>query len=250
MIDIYKYFDKIYYINLHNDQNKKKYFEREIQKSNLLSKKCQRYEAVFGESLDIRIIPNHIISEAAKKDIQQTNQRTYGISLTYGSAACALSHYLIYEECAKAKSPYMIFEDDIIISESFENNLTKIINDIVEEKLEDYDIIYLGYNQIPGFHKKILNNNISRPKGLITGLYGYIVSNTGAQKLLKNVFPLEQQIDSSISNNIDKFSLFCSTQKIVGVRTDFGSKTQSQASCQNIHNYKFALDDEWEKLFT
>jgi GR25 family glycosyltransferase involved in LPS biosynthesis len=240
MINIYQYFSKIYYINLNNDKNKKKYFESEIIKSELLTKQCKRYEAVFGENLDIRIIPNHIISTAAKKQIQSKTQKQYGISLTYGSAACALSHYLIYEECSADNKPYMIFEDDIIIQQSFDNNLNSLLNLFLSENLNDsYDIIYLGYNEIP----------ISKPRGLITGLYGYILSNKGAKKILDNVFPLQQQIDSSISNNIEKFNLFCSSDKIVGVRTDFGSRTQSQASCKNRYGKILEIDKKWQKLF-
>tara|TARA_B100002019_G_C21274915_1_gene604890 strand:+ start:16749 stop:17507 length:759 start_codon:yes stop_codon:yes gene_type:complete len=248
-IDIYKYFDKIYYINLNNDQKKRTYFESQQKQSSLLDKQCKRYEAVYGENLDIRIIPKEIISEKAKNEIKQKSQSTYGISLTYGSAACALSHYLIYEECSKRNKPYLIFEDDIIINETFDKNLSYLLTSIHNENLDtEYDIIYLGYNEIPGFQKNILNNAIAKPRGLITGLYGYILSNKGAAKILKYVFPLQQQIDSSISNNIEKFTLLCSNIRMVGVRTDFGSRTQSASSCKNRNNHTEDTT-EWEKLF-
>lgn len=249
-MNIYQYFGKIYYINLDNDQNKKTYFESEIKKSDLLTRQCKRYEAVFGENLDIRIIPNHIISQTAKQQIKSKKQKQYGISLTYGSAACALSHYLIYEECINDNRPYMIFEDDIIIKDSFDTQLSELLDLFMTENLHnDYDIIYLGYNEIPGFQKNILKGVVSRPRGLITGLYGYIVSNRGAKKILDNVFPLKQQIDSSISNNIEKFNLFCSSNRMVGVRTDFGSRTQNQTSCKNIYGNILDIDTKWQKLF-
>jgi len=249
-MNIYQYFGQIYYINLDSDKKKKIYFESEKQKSELLTKQCKRYEAVFGENLDIRIIPNHIISQTAKQQIKSKTQKQYGISLTYGSAACALSHYLIYEECSNDNKPYMIFEDDIIIKQSFDNNLQTLLDLFLSENLHnDYDVIYLGYNEIPGFQKNILKGPISKPRGLITGLYGYILSNKGAKKILDYVFPLQQQIDSSISNNIEKFNLFCSSNKMVGVRTDFGSRTQNQASCKNRYENTLHIDKKWQKLF-
>jgi glycosyl transferase family 25 len=242
------YFDKIYFINLDEDTNKRIYFEKEISKSTL-AKKCKKYTAVIGKYLDIRLVPSEIITESAKQDVIQRKQKVYGISLTYGSLACALSHYFIYKECSGANKPYLIFEDDIIIDNKFDSDLSQVINHITDK---DYDIVYLGYNEIGGFAKTKINDVLSEPRGLITGLYGYIVSPSGAEKLLKSVFPLNKQIDSSISDNSELFSLYCSTKNIVRVKTDFGSKTQMSASCANEYNHSGFINnrsDGWEKLF-
>lgn len=246
MIDLSTYFHTVCYINLEEDVQKKTYFETEIQKSNFLSNHCHRYDAVIGKYIDIRLIPESIVTTKAKNDIIEKKQKTYGISLTYGSLACALSHHLIYQDCQQQNKPFCIFEDDIIIDETFDNNLNLVLNAIPHNY--DYDIIYLGYNEIPGFQKKIIDNVLSEPRGLITGLYGYIVSNQGAKKLLNTIFPLYKQIDSCISDHREKFNLLCATNKFVHVRTDFGSKTQMDASCKNIHT-KVDLYSDWYKLF-
>jgi len=247
MVDLYNYFDKVYYINLDEDDNKKKYFQTEIAKSRFLSEKAKRYSAVIGKYIDIRLISDSIITERARTEIMSKNQKIFGISLTYGSLGCAMSHYLIYQECKGRHKPFLILEDDIIISTDFDNQLLVFLNEIESNKLE-YDIIYLGFNEIPGFNKKILNNVVSKPTGFITGTYGMIVSNKGADKILKEVFPLNQQIDSSISHNLEKFDVLCPTQKIVKVNLGFGSKTQSKTSCINQYNYE-AIEDSWMKLF-
>lgn len=242
------YFEKIYFINLDEDTNKRIYFEKEIKKS-ILAKKCKKYTAVIGKYLDIRLIPNSIITESAKQDVLQRKQRTYGISLTYGSLACALSHYFIYKECEQAQKPYLIFEDDIIIDNNFDIDLNRVISNIADR---DYDILYLGYNEIGGFAKTQINDVLSEPRGLITGLYGYVVTPSGAKKLLKSIFPLNKQIDSSISDNGELFTMYCSTKNMVRVKTDFGSKTQMTASCTNEYNHADLLNnrsDGWEKLF-
>lgn len=241
------YFEKIYYINLDEDIKKKQYFEEEIKKSSI-NKICKRFDAVIGKYLDIRLIPDAIITEGAKKDILEKKQKIYGISLTYGSLACALSHYFIYKECANANKPYLIFEDDAILDSNFDTHLVGILNSIPQ----DYDIVYLGYNEIPGFGKDKISEYISKPKGLITGLYGYILSNAGAKKLVDTIFPLNKQIDSSISDNLGKFTMYCSSSRIVGVRVDFGSKTQQKASCNNIHTHESnstKTKTNWDKLF-
>lgn len=247
MIQLNKFFDKIYYINLQEDKNKKEYFEKEIAKSSFLQSHCHRYEAVVGKYLDIRLVPDTIVTTRAKNDIIAQKQKTYGISLTYGALACALSHNLIYQECQNAKKPFLVLEDDIIIDNTFDNDLVQLLEEVTHNDIK-YDILYLGCNEIPGFQKKIINDVISEARGLITGTYGYIVSNTGAKKLLETIFPLYKQIDSCISDNAHKLKLFCSTKKLIHVKTDFGSKTQLDASCKNVHS-EIGPYSEWYKLF-
>lgn len=247
MIDIYKFFEHTYYINLEEDKHKKEYFEKEILKSEFLKLNAKRYEAVVGKFIDIRLIPSTIVTDKAKNDIILKKQRTYGISLTYGSLACALSHYLIYQECQYAKKPFLVLEDDIIIDDNFDKDLAITLENAMQVN-SNFDILYLGCNEIPGFSKKLINNIISQPLGLITGTYGYIVSNKGAKKLLDTIFPLYKQIDSCISDNTSKFELLCSTKKIVRVKTDFVSKTQLDASCNNVYG-NMPVYSEWHKLF-
>lgn len=247
---ILDFFDKVYYINLDEDSNKKEYFEKEITKS-CISKVCKKYPAIAGKHLDIRLVPEGFISESAKIDILLKQQKTYGVSLTFGSLGCALSHYFIYKECGQSQKPFLIFEDDIIIDSSFDKNLDNILKDI---NTQQFDILYLGYNEIPGFNKAKFSTYLSKPSGLITGMYGYVLSPIGAQKLIKYIFPLDKQIDSSISHNLDKFNVFCSSNKIVNVRIDFGSKTQQAESCNNISSYgifnnNIIKNDNWNKLF-
>lgn len=247
-MNLLNYFDNIYYINLDEDINKKEYFTEEIKKS-VLHKKYSKYSAVIGKYLDIRLVPNSIITEDAKQDIILKKQRSYGISLTYGSLACALSHYYIYMEAKDRIKPYLIFEDDIILDNNFDNDLYNVLEEI---KNKNFDIVYLGYNEIPGFSKVDISDVLSKPQGLITGLYGYIVSPQGAAKLIKGVFPLNKQIDSSISDNIGLLEAYCSKKNIVGVKTNFGSKTQNQPSCKNENNYVIPFKkqaDSWDKLF-
>lgn len=241
---INNYFHKIYYINLDIDTEKKQYFDTEISKSSL-SSSCTRFPGVCGQNLDIRLINKNIITNSARLDIISKQQKTYGISLTYGSLGCALSHKLIFDECANSNKPFLIFEDDIVLANNFDNKLNDLITFVTTNNLY-FDIVYLGYNEIPGFNKTPINNVISKPSGLITGTYGYIISNTGAKKLLNNIFPLSIQIDSSISHNLNKLIIYCSTTKLVSVTNIFKSRTQKKYSCINNIGLN---EDLWYKLF-
>ena len=253
-LKINSFFGKIYYINLEEDIAKKNYFLSAI-KDSCVQQRVERFNAIIGKYLDIRILKDNIISEKAKQDILAGKQHTYGISLTYGSLACALSHYQIYEECSKQSKPYLIFEDDVVLLDNFDTNLNILIEEL-ENNVENYDLFYLGYNQIPGFTKEPFSNLISIPQGLITGLYGYILTPNGASKLLSTIFPLDKQIDSSISDNREKFDLYCAETPIVDVKINFGSKTQQDNSCKNIFNEINKVlpqnnrnEDKWLRLF-
>lgn len=239
---ILNYFDKIYYINLKEDRAKKTYFLSQI-KNSVINTKCEKFSAISGKNIDIRLVEDHILTNNARNDILSGEQKRYGISLTYGSLGCALSHYILLKECSKSNRPFLILEDDIIIDNNFDKDLLSIINEINDI---EYDICYLGYNEIPGFSKSPINSVISKPTGLITGTYGMIISPIGAQNILSSIFPLSKQIDSSISDNQHKLKLYCSTKKIISANTSFVSKTQRKESCKNYINQN---DDPWYKLF-
>jgi glycosyl transferase family 25 len=232
---------KIYYINLDEDSKKNNYFLTQINKTSLKDR-CERFSAINGKTIDIGTIDNTIITTNARNSVTSQKQKVYGVSLTYGSLGCALSHKKIWEECIGNNINYLIFEDDIIPHKNFNNIFDQILSSLNGIK---YDIFYFGYNEIPGFRKTKINNVISKPAGLITGMYGYMVSPQGAKQLL-SIFPLNKQIDSSISDNIHKFKAYCATTKLVSVNTSFGSKTQRAASCKNNIQINH---DKWCNLF-
>jgi glycosyl transferase, family 25 len=236
-------FDKIYYVNLDEDTNKNKFFLDQISKTSLKDK-CLRFSAINGKEIDINQVDDKILTKNGRSSIVKKKQKIFGVSLTYGSLGCALSHKILWEECANSNNPYLVFEDDAIPHKDFDKIFNSIVNRISSIK---YDLFYLGYNQIPGFRKAKIDNVISKPSGLITGTYGYIVSPTGANKLL-SIFPISKQIDSSISDNLAKFNVYCSTTQIIHASSSFGSKTQRDKSCIN-NIQKLNPSDDWNKLF-
>lgn len=237
------YFAKIYYINLDRDYKRQIYVVEQFKNSTLLQQ-VKRFSAVDGKQINIDLIDESIITNNARKDILSNKQKTFGISLTYGALGCALSHKIIFEECAKSSKPYLIFEDDIIIDSNFDNQLEILLNEC--KNYSNIDILYLGFHDIPHANKIKINDVISKPNGLTCGTYGYILWPDGAKKILDIIFPLNIQIDSSISNNLKYFNVYCSTNDLVKMTREFKSNTQQDLSCQNIYR---KTDDNWDKLF-
>jgi GR25 family glycosyltransferase involved in LPS biosynthesis len=246
MIDI---FEKTYVVNLLSDISKKQFFIEQV-KGKVVEDQYEFFEAVDGTNIDINTIDDTIITKYARESVTSKKQKIFGISLTYGALGCALSHKQIWEECQNCSKPFLVFEDDAIFHKQFNTIFPNVCKKLKDLK---YDLFYIGYNEIPGFKKKTIDLVLSKPSGLITGTYGYIVSPIGAYKLLNTIFPLNKQVDSSISDNLSKLDVFCSTLKLISPNMSFGSKTQKGQSCVNyIQNDNLdpnIKSDSWYKLF-
>lgn len=227
-------FSKIYIINLDREKNRYDYILSEfINKNSTLISNIQRFSAIDGRLIDINKIDNTTVTPTARRDILNKKQRIYGVSMTFGALGCALSHKKICEMCVEENNtkPYLIFEDDIILDNNFDNHLLNLMNEL--EKIQ-YDIVYLGFHQIPHAKQTRINDVLSQPSGLICGTFGLILSPSGAQKIL-SIFPLNYQIDSSISHNLKNFNAYCHTSQIVKMNRSFVSNTQREHAAQNIH---------------
>ena len=247
-MSIFDYFGKYIYINLEDEKEKNDYFLNQINKSRL-SSLIERFSAINGRNIDLRLIDESIITDSGRNDIKDKYQKRYGVSLTYGSLGCALSHYLIYQDLQKENRPWLIFEDDIVIDSDFDEKLSHIIGDIILSNI-DYDIVYLGLYDLPTLQKHdVVSNLIYKPKGLSCGTYAMIVSPKGAKNILRNVFPINCQIDSALSVAKNKLKVYASKESIVGHLTTFGSRTQKDRSCENRAS-EYTRNDGWEyKLF-
>ena len=201
-------FDKIIYINLKHRKDRNKNVLNVLSSvskypHDLLSM-TMRFEAVYGKSLNLNLLNTDIISKQAIGDaIKNTSVYT---TMTIGGIGCALSHYYIYKYIiANNINKCLILEDDISMDADFINKCIYINKQLDAEKV-DFDLLFLGYHDTSdkySYKHTSTFNKFNR----IYGLFGYIVSYKGAQKLLSNIFPLVQQIDSEISNKSNKINI-------------------------------------------
>ena len=194
-------FDKIIYINLDRRADRNKNVIDTLKKFKLLNK-AERLSAIDGKKLDLKLLNRNLISDFAINDAVE-NKELYTV-MTMGGIGCALSHYIVYNKIIdEGIDRCLILEDDIEIPKDFFCKISKLEEDLDNLKQNDFDLLFLGYHKsslnyqydkIPDTSPKLLN--LSR----VYGLFGYIVSLDGARKLL-NIFPLDKQIDSAISDN-------------------------------------------------
>jgi GR25 family glycosyltransferase involved in LPS biosynthesis len=200
---IYIYmFDKIYYINLSRRPDRNNNITEIINKLQL-DNITTRVPAIDGKQLNLDKMPKKIITAKGIEDAKNTKQKVYA-PLTYGAIGCALSHRTVWQMIVENKlKNALILEDDINIDKNFEKKLKNYKNHLPT----DYDMVFLGYHRTSINHGVKNINSIYMKCNRIYGLFGYIVSNKGAHKLL-NLFPITQQIDTVISDNLHKFTTY------------------------------------------
>ncbi len=137
-----------------------------------------------------------------------------GAKLTKGAIGCGASHFRIWKQAVESNAPALVFEDDAVIRNGFEQALAPLLS-----SLENWDFLALGYNT-----DSILDLEIARgmnsalvfaPKyptpeseaafqkskapvaafrlNYCFGTSGYAVSPAGAKKLLRFCFPMDNR---------------------------------------------------------
>lgn len=191
-------FQQIIYINLEHRIDRLENVLKQISKINK-NNNAIKINAIDGKTLNINNMSQSLVTQNGINDAINNNL-SVGIPLTKGAIGCALSHREAYIKIINNNiNAALIVEDDITIDEGI---YKKLIDEIYNDIPNDYDIIYLGYHNatIKYIYEKI--NNVFFRANIVYGLFGYIVTNNGAKKLL-DIFPISKQIDTEISLHFD-----------------------------------------------
>ena len=195
--------EKIFYINLDRRPDRDQNVQR-LLKQFAIQDISERISATDGSALDLNQIPQNIITESGITDAKDKNKRI-GIPLTPGGIGCALSHRSTWLRIIDQNlESALILEDDIRIDKDFHPKLHQYMG--LAKSLK-YDILFIGYH--PASIKYISPqsvNDVFVRSSRTYGLFGYVVSRKGAEKLLK-IFPIDLQIDTAISNAIKPHDL-------------------------------------------
>ena len=171
---------KIKVINLKKRNDRKKNIENIFNKVNL-----KNYD--FYEAIDGKIIPLTLEIKNLFKDNDFCNRKCF--------IGCALSHYNIWIDLLKEKDSdyYVIFEDDIILSEYFNINFEKA-KVYTKNNLNTIDFLFLGYHTYNSNNLDInsySNNTFSvipyNKNEYVGGFFSYIITKNGARKMLEYI---------------------------------------------------------------
>lgn len=205
--------NKVFYINLDSRFDRNSHMIDLFKTNNITN--YERIPAFDGRHIDIKSL-NHFVTPQGIQDALY-EKKVY-VPLTKGAIGCALSHYTAYQKIIEYNlNNALILEDDV----SFQNDFLNKLNIILKQINNDFDILYLGYSN--KINPKSLKNELFIKLNKVYGLFGYIVSNKGARKLL-NIFPISQQLDTEISKNFNKLNYYVINPNYKLIFSDLSSK--------------------------
>jgi len=207
-----KFVNKSYIINLKRRPERFKSFMKSYNK-NKFNFKVEKYHAVDGSKLDIKKVP---ISPTGLKDLEESKingYRTKHYQLTPGAIGCYMSHVNVWKQIKDSDGlGALVFEDDSILDADFVNKTEQILEEV--NNVDPYwDILFLGGRR--NKYTPVSENLLKVHK--FYELHAYIIRKKAITKLLTNdlIFPIEQQIDSLLSDKSDVINMYIVKKNIV-----------------------------------
>jgi GR25 family glycosyltransferase involved in LPS biosynthesis len=222
------FIDKIFVINLKSRKDRLRNIKKVLTKLKL-DNNVEIFEAVNGKELPKEEI-NKLLSITSLDTLfnKSTNHKDIR---TKGAIGCYLSHYKIWQKIIENNlNNVLILEDDINTIIDYEK-----IKQYIDAIPEDYDIAMLSwfklwFDPLENKNKKnIINKYWYKYNSVnVYSCGSYLISKSGAEKLIKNAFPICYQVDGYINiiTNIDpNFNRYISTKSIFN-QINLGSDIQ------------------------
>jgi len=234
-----------YIINLDRQVNKWVQFQKEAEFQKVKGNKnlldyCHRISAVDGKEINLKEFTSYHIAKSYNLRDQYyvdpdprllsiIRKKSITVDLTKEEIAVALSHIKVWKKLVDENKPYaLILEDDVF----FEREFAKRINQLWKElpnKRDDgarFDLLYLSFCEVDhGAKKEYFSNNLFRPKRGFWWLSGYVLSFSGAKKLLQEL-PICGPVDLWLNHKFRKLDVYSSMTSVINQRVDLKSDNQ------------------------
>ena len=179
---------KTFVINLEDRKDRLEAFKL----NNLKHISFQRVEAINGYGLDYK----KLIEMGFDTDHNWIDP-ILKTTISRGEVGCFLSHYGLWKRCIAENEPYLILEDDAIVSDKFSyDEIYKLI------RVEGYNLIYLGWKEM-GESKPIDDKYVvpDYPYWLLA----YVMTPEVAKGLVnegiqKNIIPVDEYVPKCLSH--------------------------------------------------
>lgn len=148
------------------------------------------------------------------------------IRMSRAEVAVARSHINIWKKVASGNHKYvLILEDDTWFRSGFAKNLNQTWAEIFAENngKAGFDILYVSYHEVKhGAPKSFISNNVFRPVRGLWHLSGYVLSQEGAEKLLR-LLPCRGPIDLWINHHFKALDVRATKNSLISQRRDVRS---------------------------
>jgi len=189
--------------------------KKSIDRRKYIIKQCNQIgiEYEILEGVDGRTLPENICTEfiqARKNAYAPKGLPPSKWEVTPGVVGCAISHINAYKKIVESDTEAaLILEDDAILTDNIKLLMDnkKVIKYLRNQKVEiiqlaavKSDYIYLPEIKFLGRSKLAPGLTIGKAAKIIPGASCYIISKSGAQKLLDNILPLRYASDQILAN--------------------------------------------------
>ena len=250
--NISEYFDQIYIIHLNELLDRKKLIIEQIQKYIGEKNNVTIIDAINKNTIDKNaLIKNELIAYPGNSNCKNIrindkpeplpspngykcwcNNRGHNDLVNYnGRIACALGHFLVYEDIVKNSfQKCLILEDDFIFSKEINNVFNNIVNDIPD----NWELLYFANSRKIRHNHPNINSSFvfcGFNGGMCSDTGCYAINNKAANELFTNIFPLKSAADGYLCSIVDRrFKL----KNTYICRQNFGLSTLLKSA--NDHN--------------
>jgi len=234
--------NSVFIINLDRQSERWEQYQKEARFQKVIGNKTLldysiRTSAIDGKNLDLETLDLKKISKTYNLNDQYfvdpdprllsiIRKKNITVDLSKEEIAVALSHLKTWKKIVEENIPYaLILEDDVF----FEGDFALKINELWQElssKTECasfFDILYLSYKEVEqGAEVEYISKNLFRPIRGLWWLSGYVLSNSGAKKLLKEL-PISSPVDLWLNLKFKKLEVLASADSIIFQREDLKS---------------------------
>ena len=155
----------------------------------------KKFSAVDGQTLDIKTDTR--VSTLGRYNIMNNTRRSHDLLDSIGGVGCALSHITLWQNLLKSNdNVFLIVEDDLVLQQGDWEKVRQLY--LQNKWLQDsnkWDIWSVGnLTCVPADNDTKKENKFIFCKEFV-GFNSYFISRTGAEKLVKEAFPIQQHID-------------------------------------------------------
>jgi GR25 family glycosyltransferase involved in LPS biosynthesis len=159
-------------------------------------------DAVDGQTLNFETLQKNKqigdICVKSLKNVASGKSRKYHYEIgSLGAIGCSFSHINIWKRCANEAKNTIVYEDDAHVSGITLDEIDKRVKSLPD----DWHIYLLGKPHTVYETKPVIGYNKLTKVKRFCGLHAYVISQKGANWLIKNgkLLPIQQQIDSHLS---------------------------------------------------
>lgn len=163
--------------------------------------------------------PNPLLAESRDAHLKR-------IEMTSQEVAIALSHVEVWKRIAASSPPYtLVLEDDVYFPRGFVHRLDDAWAELMQRSrlAPTLDMVYLSYREVgEDVPNRPFSDLLFRP---VTGLWqlsGYVLSRSGAQKLL-DLLPVRGPVDLWLNHQFRHLDVFATRRSIIKQRLDIPS---------------------------